>query len=438
MVPRMKSQNHHPEKKTARSLALDILDDVFGQGRTIDESMESRAYEKGISLVDKAFAYRLASEVTRRKGVIDALLATFLTKPLKPSQQRVYHAMMLGVVQLCVLDTPAHAAVHETVQVIADSSFAPLKGLVNAILQSILRKAPECKKQIKDAKNALPEWIAANWRSHYGDAFCADVSQMLMKKPPLDIAVKSDAVLWAQKLEGVVLQDNIIRIDREVKVEELPGYKEGAWWVQDIGASLSVRALGDVGGKHVLDICAAPGGKTAQLLAHGATVTALDNSVKRMERFKTNMARLGYKPEVIVADIRKWEPPVSYDAVLLDAPCSATGTLRKHPEVLWIRKSADVAKMAVLQRECLHAVLAWLPAGVPLVYTVCSLEPEEGEQLVSDVIKFHRGVTFDRIPMENSIFSGATLEDGSIRLLPTQLAAQGGNDGFYVARLIKQ
>ena len=432
------AQNYNPEKKTARSLALDILDDVFGQGRTIDESMEMRAYEQGISLIDKAFAYRLASEVTRRKGVIDALLVTFLTKPLKPSQQRVYHALMLGVVQLCVLDTPAHAAVHETVQVIADSSFAPLKGLVNAILQSILRKAPECKQQIKDVKNALPVWIAERWQTHYGTAFCNDVSQMLMQKPPLDIAVKSDVAAWAEKLEGVVLEGNIIRIAREVKVEELPGYKDGAWWVQDVGATLAGVALGDVSGKHVVDLCAAPGGKTAQLLARGAKVAAVDSSIKRMERFKSNMSRLGYSPEVLVADIRKWTPPAKYDAVLLDAPCSATGTLRKHPEVLWIRQKADVAKMAVLQRECLHAVLVWLPAGVPLVYTVCSLEPEEGELLVTDVLTYHKGVSIEPLKLEGSAFAGAAQPDGSVRLLPTHFAAQGGNDGFYVARLVKK
>lgn len=434
----MKPQKHKAQVKTARSLALDILDDVFGKGKTIDESAATRSYEMGISLADKAFAYLLASEVIRRKSSVDALLASYLTKPLKPSQQRVYHALMVGVVQLCILDTPPHAAVHETVQAIADSSYAPLKGLVNAVLQNITRSLNDAKQKLQSSPAALPGDTQGRWKKYYGDAFCVQAGAMITQKPALDIAVKTDPEVWAKKLKGEVLAGNIIRVSHDVKVEELPGYKDGSWWVQDVGASLPALALGNVKGKHVLDLCAAPGGKTAQLMALGAKVTAVDSSEKRMERFRQNMQRLGYAPEILIEDIRTWRPKNPVDAVLLDAPCSATGTLRKHPEVLWIRKAEDVNKLAVLQRECLDGVLAWLPPGVPLVYTVCSMEPEEGEEQAAAALKRHSGLAMDRISLDETKFSGAIKADGAVRLLPTHFAAQGGNDGFYAARLIKR
>lgn len=430
--PAKHSSGKKEQGKNARSLALDILSDVFEHRKTIDESMQMRAYEKGISLTDKAFAYRLASEVVRRKGIIDALLAGFLTKPLKPSQVRVNHALMLGVVQLCVLDTPPHAAVHETVQVIADSSFAPLKGLVNAVLQNILRALPACKEKMNDPARALPDAVREAWALQYGNAMCEAAGKLLLQKPPLDISVKQNPAEWAKKLGGAHLRTNTIRITQDVKVEELPGFKEGEWWVQDAGACLAVEALGDVKGKHVLDICAAPGGKTAQLMAAGAKVTSIDSSAKRMERFAQNMQRLKFSPEIRVEDIRIWKPQTKFDAVLLDAPCSATGTFRKHPEVLWNRLPADVARLKTLQRECLSAVLGWLPHDVPLIYTVCSMETEEGESLIAEMLEKHKELALEPLPIQ-----GFNQNDG-LRLLPLALDASGGNDGFYIARLIKR
>jgi 16S rRNA (cytosine967-C5)-methyltransferase len=421
---------------SSRAAALDVLHRIFDGAETLDAAFEAVVSPSRLSAVDRGFLYRMLSEALRHKGAIDALLATYMQKPLKDSQRPVYFALCIGVVQLLLLDTPSHAAVNETVKAIADSKFAPLKGLVNAILQRVSREKSQAMKVVRNTEFLLPGWIKQRWQSQYGDEQLAALSAMLTSKPPLDITLKQTSESFGPLPDATSISSHTLRISGDVKVRQIRGFDEGQWWVQDVASTQAVEAFGDVTGKRVLDLCAAPGGKTAQLLARGATVTALDVSDKRLDVLRENMKRLGFSPEIRTADIRNWKPDSAFDAVLLDAPCSATGTFRKHPEVLWLRTQEDISRMVELQRECLESVLRWLSPHVPLVYAVCSLEKEEGEQQIENLLRSHPELSIEPIVLKEP-FSGCVLPNGTARLLPTYLMEQGGTDGFFLAKIIK-
>ncbi len=420
---------------SARWATVLTLESLLQRGTALDQAFEQVLHTVRLSEVDRGFAYRLASETIRHKGNIEAILARCLHTPLNDTQQPVHYALMIGVTQLLLLDTPPHAAVNETVEAIAQSRFKAMKGLVNAILQRITREKEGFLLQMRDPKLRLPEWVRQRWIESYGDANMQTMSDLLVHKPPLD-RVWKDAARISTKNHEIVLTPCTTRLLEHAAVNQLDGYEEGAWWVQDVASTQVVKALGEVNGKRVLDLCAAPGGKTAQLLSLGAEVTAVDSSSKRLSVLRENMQRLGFSPKVITADISKWKPDGASDAVLLDAPCSATGTFRKHPEVLWLKKPEDIARMATLQRECLDAVLRWLPEGVPLVYAVCSLEPEEGEGQIERLLKDYPSLALMPVTLD-PVFLPCIQPNGTARLLPTQLMEQGGNDGFFIAKLVK-
>jgi 16S rRNA (cytosine967-C5)-methyltransferase len=281
----------------------------------------------------------------------------------------------------------------------------------------------------------LPAWLFTRWCAAYG-ADADRIAQALLTEPPLDITAKEGARDWAERLGGVLTLTGSIRLDDAPPVESLRGFAEGDWWVQDAAAALPARLLGDVRGKHVLDLCAAPGGKTLQLAAAGAHVTAVDKSEARLERLRQNLARTKLDAEVICADALDYRASEPFDAVLLDAPCTSTGTLRRHPDVAWLRRPTDIRALAELQTKLITAASALLKPGAPLVYAVCSLEPEEGPGVVAEALR--NG--WRREPMKPGDIPGADpfiTPDGDLRTLPSHWPEIGGLDGFYAARLVR-
>ena len=402
----------------ARAQAALLLESILTQRQTLDEADLVRGTESDIK-----FARLLVLTALRHLGQIDTLLVHYLDKKLPVKRSAVTQALRLGVVQLLLIDTPTHAAVHETVALLKNGKDAGLAGLVNAVLQKIARDKPALGSPLLN----LPTAVVARWTVWYGASEVKTMAQVASIRSPLDLTTR-------QTIDGAVrLDQTTVRLAPDhPPVESLPGYAEGAFFVQDIAASYPARLLGNVKGQQVLDIGAAPGGKTAQLVQAGAQVTALDRSAKRMRVLTENMARLGYTVETIVADACTWTPPIAYDAILLDAPCSATGTWRRHPEVVHIVTPADITELAGLQRALLDRAWQWLKPGGRLIYCVCSLEREEGEaQAEWFVDNYGDNVTVIPVDPTTEIPRYCITSEGYLRTLPSQLSTSGGMDGFF-------
>lgn len=381
---------------------------------------------------DRAFARALVTAGLRRLGGVNAVLSRFLDRPLPESAAHARALLHLGAAQLLVLGTPAHAAVGETVE--TANQMREARGfakLMNAVLRKVARDGQAIIETLPPGAD-LPVWLYTRWRATYGET-APLIAGALLNEPPLDLTVKANAGEWAERLGGVLTPSGSVRLAEHASVDTLPGFDEGAWWVQDAAAALPVRLLGDVRGKRVLDLCAAPGGKTLQLAAAGARVTAVDKSEARLGRLRENLARTRLDAEVVCADALafKSEP---FDAILLDAPCTATGTLRRHPDVAWLRRPTDVAALSELQSKMIDAAGALLRPGAPLVYAVCSLEPEEGAGAVAAALQhgWRRGAA---PRFEGS--EGLINSDGDLRSHPAQWPELGGLDGFYAAVMVR-
>ena len=353
----------------------------------------------------------------------------------RPKAIRVHNLLRLGAAQLLFLDTPAHAAVGETVA-LASGPHAYAKGLVNAVLRRVAREGKEDLARQDAPRLNTPDWLWESWKAAYGEPAAHAIADAHLAEPPLDLTVKADPEDWAARLDGERLYGNTVRRPAGGAIEDLPGYAEGAWWIQDAAAALPARLLGDVRGRTAIDLCAAPGGKTAQLAAVGAAVTAVELSDRRAGRLRSNLQRLQLEARIEVADALAWRPPRPVGHVLLDAPCTATGTIRRHPDIAWHKSAADVTRMAALQQGLLEAAVAMLEPGGMLVYASCSLQPEEGPQVIERALA--RGLPVARQPVEPSELDGLAVDltsEGDVRTLPCQLAGRGGLDGFFIARL---
>ncbi|MGF1640686.1 MAG: RsmB/NOP family class I SAM-dependent RNA methyltransferase [Rhodospirillales bacterium] len=422
----------------ARALALDLLDCVFGRRRPLDEALESHPDAGRLDRRDRAFALNLAVTSIRRVGQIDALIAHCLARALPEKAAAVRHLLRLGVCQLVFLRTPPHAAVDTTVALARRRGHAAHAGLINAVLRRLAREGPALAAAQDAARLNTPDWLWRSWTETYGEDLCRRIGEAHLREPPLDLTVngtRAPADL-AARLAGTVLPTGTVRVDRRGPVTALPGFDSGAWWVQDAAAALPARLLGDVRGSTVVDLCAAPGGKTAQLAAAGALVTAVDRTPERVARLQGNLARLGLDAATVVADAAGWRPSQPADAVLLDVPCSATGTIRRHPDVAWLKTAADAASLAAAQDRLLAAAVEMVRPGGLLVYAACSLQPEEGPARIA--ARLAADPRIRRVPVAAPEIGGlAELLDGNgdLRSLPCHLADQGGVDGFYAARL---
>ena len=430
----------------ARRLAADILDAVLRRRRPLDDELEAaatRAALNGLPERDRALTRALVAAVLRRLGSLRHLLGLFLDRGPPKEAPRVETALLLGAAQILLLDVPDHAAVDLAVRLTqADRHAARYAGLVNAVLRRLAREGAERLAGFDAAVLDTPEWLMARWIATYGETTARAIAAANSREPALDLTVKSDPEMWAARLGGRVLPTGTVRTIAHGAITALPGFAEGAWWVQDAAAALPVRLFGNMTGLRVADLCAAPGGKTAQLAAAGARVTAVDRAPARLDRVRENLARLSLPADLVIADVAEWtaEP---FDAVLLDAPCSSTGTIRRHPDVPWLKNAADIAKLAALQRRLIERAAALTKPGGTLVYCTCSLEPEEGEHIVADLLA--REPSLRHVPITATEVFGCSefiTKDGDLRTLPCHFpdaeSRLAGVDGFYAARLEKR
>lgn len=421
---------------TARAIALDILGQVLDRRRPLDELLESHAALALLEARDRAFARLLIATTLRRLGQIDALIKHCVPRPLPAKAAATRHLLRLGIAQLLFLGVPAHAAVGETVSLAGTIDHGGFKSLANAVLRRLAVEGESVFADQDAARLNTPDWLWQSWRGAYGEETCHAIAEAHLVEPPLDISVKSEPALWAERLGAVLLPTGGVRKPSGGDVRALPGFEEGAWWVQDAAAALPVHLLGDVSGKRVIDLCAAPGGKTAQLAAAGGIVTALDRASGRLRRMRENLARLGLDATLVSADAALWHPAAPVDLVLLDAPCTATGTIRRHPDVARLKQPQDVARMATEQDRLLRSAAAMVRPGGLLVYSTCSLEPEEGPLRISSFLEVSPG--FRRRPVSAGEVGGLSelvTKEGDLRTLPCHLKVQGGLDGFYACRL---
>lgn len=381
---------------------------------------------------DRAFARAVAMAALRRLGEIDQILDRRFQKSPPLAVRTI---LRVALAQTLVLETPAFAAVSTAVKLAErDPKTRPYKNLVNAVLRGIGRDGPG----LTTAESNLPDWLAARWRAAYGEATLTGLALAAREEPPTDLSLKPgvDAAALAEAVDGQVLPGGSVRTGRRGDVAEWPGFAGGDWWVQDVAAATPARLLAVSPGETVLDLCAAPGGKTLQLAAAGGRVTALDRSEARLKRLRANAARTGLEVEVAAVPAEDWEDARTFDAVLLDAPCTATGTYRRNPEALRATRPADVAKLADVQHRLLDAAAARVKPGGRLVYCTCSLEREEGE---TQIIAFLRRHPEFRTARADPAAVGAPPEaltaEGWLRILPSQWPEHGGLDGFFAARL---
>jgi 16S rRNA (cytosine967-C5)-methyltransferase len=380
---------------------------------------------------DRGFARVLALTVLRRLGPIDQMLGARLHKP-PPDQVRLL--LRLGVAQLFWLDVPAFAAVMTTVDLAArDPASQPFKGLVNGVLRALGREgAPE-----PQPESYLPPWLYARWVTAYGEPAAKAVAACVPDEPPTDLSLRDpqQTESLSQDLDAEVLPGGSLRTGRRGNVTDWPGFAEGSWWIQDAAAALPARLLAIQPGEAALDLCAAPGGKTLQLAAAGGRVVAVDRSPARLKQLEENLARMRLTAELVAADAAAWEDPRRFDAVLLDAPCSATGTFRRHPDVLWAAKPGDIGKLAAVQSRLLDAAADRVAPAGRLVYCVCSLELEEGEMQVDAFLKRHPEFSLSPVlPGEGGAPDGCVTSTGGLRILPSAPEPKGGLDGFFIAR----
>lgn len=424
----------------ARVAATRILAAVLEKKTSLDGMLDSEngnPVYRALSLADRALVRAIVNSALRHLPRIEAALSMLLDGPLPQGARSLHHVLVVGAAQVLHLDVPDHSAVDLAVeQAHRDPRNRRFAKLVNAVLRRLGREKAEIEKAIADVP-VLPDWFYARLVSAYGDEVAKRISEAQLTPSSIDLTVKKDPAVWAEKLGGTVLPNGSVRLGEfEGQIPSLEGFAEGAWWVQDLAASMPVKLMGDISGKRVADLCAAPGGKTAQLALAGAKVTALDQSGNRLRRLRENLDRLGLHAETVEANMLKYQPEQLFDAVLLDAPCSSTGTLRKHPDVCWTKDENDITKLAALQGQMLRHALTLVGAGGIVVFSNCSLDPSEGEAMIAQVLA--ENPDFERVAVRKDDWPGmeaAVTAEGDLRTTPDMF---GGIDGFFSSVLRKK
>jgi len=434
----------------ARAVAHRTLTETLRRRRPLDAAFEEAVALQPLSVRDSGFARTIANETMRRFGQLDDLVRRFVPRAPPPHRAgATLEILLAGACELLFLAVPAHAAVDGANRLAAaDPKAVHFKGLVNAALRRIALEGPE----VLSTQDALvlntPDWLWTRWCEAYNEETVRAIASAHLRTPPLDIFLRPSCDLASSRTDDVatamsnrqpaVLPGGMVRLERAGSVQELPGFREGEFWVQDFAASLPVRLFGDLRGRCVIDLCAAPGGKTAQLVCGGAHVTAVEKDQNRLARLAANLDRVSLSARLVLSDVRDFRPDRSADCVLLDAPCSSTGTIRRHPELPWIKTASDIAASTGAAGELLDAASTMVAPRGQLVFAVCSLEPEEGPEQVAHFLR--RRSDFRRVPIvpaELFELSECIDADGDLRSLPCHLAERGGMDGFYAARLMR-
>jgi 16S rRNA (cytosine967-C5)-methyltransferase len=409
----------------ARKAALQMIDAVLRRGQTLEVAAAAAA--RTLSPPDRALAVAIAGEALRRLPDLDALIDS-ATRQRLPDDSKARTVLRLAIAQNVGLGTPDHAVVATALPLVDGGP----RRLVHGVLGTLLRRGiPEMRAP------RLPSGVEERWTAAWGEAAVEAARRQIATRPPLDLtfADADEAKAYAHAHGGKSLAPHHVRIG-STAVADLPGFGEGRWWVQDLAASLPARLIGG-DAKQVLDLCAAPGGKTMQLAAAGHAVAAVDASASRLGRLRENLGRTHLDARLIEADALTWAPDRQFDAILLDAPCSATGTFRRHPEVLYRARPKVIADAAELQRKLLDRAAGWLRPGGTLIYSVCSLEPEEGERIIEEFLAANADYRVDP-PKQGELpdFAPASAQ-GWVRILPGLLEAEGGLDGFFMTRLVR-
>lgn len=433
------SEQKQPEAAgvAARRAALDLLERIRG-GNTIDDALTLCKSYSELEGADRGFARALATEVLRRRGSIDHILGTYIDRPLPGKAARVMDVLRLATAQSVFLSTPDHAAVSTAVDLCAERrETAGYCKLVNAVARKVAKHGKGALAKLP-ARVDTPAWLWRSWERSYGPVKSRAIAEAHRKEAPLDITLKDPRKLaeWADKLNAEILPTGSLRRE-SAPVANLLGFDEGAWWVQDTAASLPVKLLGSVSGKTIFDLCAAPGGKTMQLASLGADVHAVDQHGHRLKLILENLRRTGLTANTVKKDAVKWSPDMMADGILLDAPCSATGTIRRHPDIPWAKSQTDVDALAALQISLIDHALTLLKPGGLLVYCVCSLQREEGEDQAKAALARHDTIERVAIAPDEIGLEGAINRDGDLRTLPSMLGDKGGLDGFFAVRFRK-
>lgn len=430
------------QANNTRLVAVRTLMAVTLKARPFDITLDDLSREAKLNARDRAFAFTLIMLTLRQLGSLKMVLNSLLDRGLPRNATWTEAALVTGLAQILLMRTADHAAVNETVDLIKSLSGKEkgFAGLVNAVLRKAVRERDKlaAMMEAKPEEN-LPEWLRTSWSETYGHEQMQAMAATLSSEPTLDISLKPDLnkEAWASKLAAVKLPTGTLR-RVGADVPALPGYEEGNWWVQDMAAAIPATLFGDVAGKHVLDLCAAPGGKTMQLAAMDAAVTAVDRNKNRMKRLEANLQRTKLSAKVEIADAATFKTSTPVDHILLDAPCSATGTFRRNPDVLWTKGPKDVEKLAALQTRILDHAFSLLPVDGTLIYCVCSLEKVEGPGQITSFLERTPGAS--RLPIKADELGG--LEElitppGDLLCIPSLMTDKGGMDGFFAARLTK-
>jgi 16S rRNA (cytosine967-C5)-methyltransferase len=431
----------------ARRAAVELLSAVLQKKQSLDDVL-GRSLDKGfmfdLPARDRALARAIVAASLRRKGQLDHVLGTLLERGLPERAGTLYPILLSAAAQLIFLHTPPHAAIDLAVTLVQyDPKAKRYDKLANAVLRRVASDGAAIAAKLDAARINTPDWLWSRWVTYWGEERARAIAEMHLIEPPLDLTVKRDPEAWAERLSGRVLLTGSVRLLPKGRIEALPGFNDGAWWVQDAAASLPARALGAVAGKRVADLCAAPGGKTAQLAVAGASVVAVDNSKMRLALLNENLERLGLAAHLVNEDVASWKPGELFYAVLLDAPCCSTGTIRRHPDIPYTKSPRDIAALAAVQARLLDHAAALVKPGGRLVYSTCSLEPEEGEAQIAAFLVRNDRFSLDPLDPGELFSQSAWIEpSGCMRTFPYELELDtpewSGMDGFFAARLIRR
>lgn len=426
----------------ARVAALELLNLVLGEKHTLDQALEEHEGFRALPSRDRAFCRMIVSTTLRRLGQIDDLITKAEERP--GSKNIVLHNILrMGVAQIIFMEVPDHAAVDTSVRLTDAAEMDRQKGFVNGLLRTMTRVGREWVDRQDEGRLNTPEWLLKQWIEDYGMGTAAQIAGANLCEAALDITIKDEDSrnYWASNLKASQIGAGTLRVPSgSGAVHDLPGFDDGMWWVQDVSAAIPARLFGDVAGRTVLDLCAAPGGKTLQLTAMGARVTALDRSANRLKRLSANLQRMRLEDHVAVtvADAAVWKPAEAPSLILLDAPCTATGTIRRNPDVAILKTQRDFERLVNVQTAILQNAFDMLAPGGVLVYCTCSLQKAEGEDQIYSLFK--RNENARKLPIMPEEIGGLKepiTPEGDLRIFPYHLATFGGMDGFFISRLTK-